>query len=91
MTKLTKWAIPSTGEVRRVYVERPGLKAKLWFEKSENPLATFGVHSYGNDADFSVVRVPGEPIHITEARAALADVQLDMNRCTWNEILAQAK
>jgi hypothetical protein len=91
MTKLTRWAHPKTGAVRRVYVERKGLKAKLWFEKEDSPLGTsFAVHYYGNDADFSVTRVPGEAVHITEAREALTDLKLDIKNSSWDEIVAKA-
>ncbi|HVC95630.1 MAG TPA: hypothetical protein VND64_18195 [Pirellulales bacterium] len=92
MTKLLRWTSPKTGQVRRIYVERKGLKAKLWFEKDNGPYGgLFAVHFYGNDADFSVTRVPGEAVQITEAREALAEFKLDIKSCTWDEIAAKAK
>jgi hypothetical protein len=92
MTKLNRWASPKTGQVGRIYVERKGLKAKLWFEKEESPFgSSFAVHYHGNESDFSVNRVPGEAVHITEARDALADLKLDIKSCTWDEIAAKAK
>lgn len=84
-TTLKKW--PFAGEAKRVYVERPQLKAKLWFERRGD---SFDVRHYGNDADFGVVAVPGEPVPVQEARAALHDVGLDLNRCRWADILAKA-
>jgi hypothetical protein len=91
MTKLIRWSSQKTGQVRRVYIERTGLKLKLWIEKEEgSPGRLFAVHFYGNEADFSVQRVPGEAIQITEARAALADLGLDIKSCTWDEIVAKA-
>lgn len=91
MTRLTKWCSPRTGEVKRVNIERKGLKVKLWIERIPEAPSGFEVRYYGNEADFSVPRVPGEPPHVSEARAALAEVGLDLNRCSWDDIVAKAK
>jgi hypothetical protein len=92
MSKLTRWTNSKTGKVRRIYIERKGLKARLWFEKDDSPLGgPFAVHFYGNEFDFSVSRVPGEPVQITEAREVLAEFKLDIKSCTWEEIVANAE
>lgn len=85
-TALKKW--PAEGESKRIYVQRPKLQAKLWFERRGD---SFEIRHYGNDADFGVVSVPGEPIAYQEARAALSELGLDINRCRWADILAKAK
>lgn len=92
MTRLRPFIHSETGKVRRVYIQRSGLEAKLWFQKSKSPHATFDVRFEGDGAEFGVVPRPGEPIHLTTARAALDDLGLDMNTCTWQQIvdLAQA-
>jgi hypothetical protein len=86
MTTLKKWIHPKTGKLTRVYVERPGLRAKLWFEEQGR---SFGARYHGNEQDFTVP-VGGEPIHKKEAREALSDVSLDIDHCTWADIVARA-
>jgi hypothetical protein len=78
-----------TSQVQRVYVERQGLQAKLWFEKTADG---YRVRHQGDAADFSVYSgaATGEAIHIHEAREALEDVGLDLNRCSWDDIVSKS-
>lgn len=88
-TRLKKHTHPRTGEVTRVYIVRKSLHAKLWLQKTATG---FEVRHQGTDADFSVTSRAslGEAIHIREAREALQDVGLDINRCTWDDIVKKA-
>jgi hypothetical protein len=79
-----------TGKVGRVYVKRPGLHAKLWLEESRYHSGMCEVRFDGNAADFSETSNAGEAAHIAEARMALADLGLDMTRCTWDDIVVRA-
>ena len=64
---LRRVADPRNPEViQRVYVERPGLRAKLWFEASANSPTGFVVHFRGNSEDFTVTPLGAEPIQIQE-------------------------
>ena len=69
-----------------VRVKRSGLEAKLWFQKSGSG---FNIRHYGCDDDFSVVGHPGEPIHLIEARQALEDVGLNIDKCSWDDIVSK--
>jgi len=86
-TKLKRTISPKTGRVRRVYVKRNGLKAKLWFQRTTSG---FQIRHFGSNADFSVSGHPGEPIHVAEARQALEDLGLDINCCSWDDIVAKS-
>lgn len=91
MTRLTKWTHPKSGEVRRVYVEREGLKVKLWLEPAHSTSSACEVHFYGNETEFGRPTVDGEPLKLTVARQALADVGLDLTHCTWSDIVAKSQ
>jgi hypothetical protein len=84
MTTLHPYRDPKSGEIRRVYVRRPGLTARLWFQKSR--CSGFDVRFDTTRGDFSVICTPGDAAHVVEARAALADVGLELTRCTWTDI-----
>jgi len=90
MTILRPYHDPKTGNVRRVYVRRPQLTAKLWFEKSKLWDANFDVRFDSTRGSFSVDCAAGEATHVAEARAALSDVGLDMTSCSWNEIVERS-
>ncbi len=77
-------------DVKRVYIIRPGLKAKLWFSKSKRK-GRFEVRFQGEPDDFTVSLLDNEPIHLREAREALREVGLDMDQCFWEDIVAKAK
>lgn len=77
--------------VKRVYVERPGLLAKLWFEPNPSAPTAFIVGHRGDDDSFTVTLGAAEPMHIAEARAALLDMGLDFNKCTWNDIVNKSQ
>ena len=87
-TKLKKEFNSKTGKVSRVHILRRGLKAKLWIQKAER---RFDIHYKGQRDEFSVLRHTGEPPHFCEAREALHDVGLDINSCSWDDIVAKAK
>ena len=76
--------------IKRVYVERPGLMAKLWFEPNPEAPSAFLVGHRGDDDSFTVTLGAAEPMHIAEAREALLDVGLDFNKCTWLDIVEKA-
>jgi hypothetical protein len=90
MTTLCPAVDAKSGKVRRVYVKRPGLSVKLWIEESRLHKGLCEVRFEGNEADFVESRASGEAAHIAEARAALAELGLDMTTCSWNEIVAEA-
>jgi hypothetical protein len=50
----------------------------------------FEVRFDGNHADFSETSSGGEAAHVAEARMALADVGLDMTKCSWDDIVVRA-
>ncbi len=90
MTILRPYHDPKTGNVRRVYVRRPQLTAKLWFEKSKLWDANFDVRFDSTRGSFSVDCAAGDATHVVEARAALSEVGLDMTSCTWNDIVERS-
>ncbi len=87
-TKLKKEVNSKTGKVSRVHILRHGLKAKLWIQEAER---RFDIRYQGQPEDFSVLPHTGEPLHFCEAREALHDVGLDINSCSWADIVAKAK
>ncbi|HVC96078.1 MAG TPA: hypothetical protein VND64_20515 [Pirellulales bacterium] len=91
MTILRPYHDPKTGNVRRVYVRRPQLTAKLWFEKSKSWDAGFEVRFDSTRGQFSLDSTAGEATHVAEARAALGEAGLDMTTCTWNDIVERCK
>jgi hypothetical protein len=91
MTTLRPYNDPKSGKIRRVYVRRPGLKAYLWFEKSKLWEASFDVRFDATRGSFSVLPTSGEASHVAEARAALAEVGLDLTSCSWSDIVERAE
>lgn len=91
MTQLRAWTHPKTGRVHRVYVKRPGLRGKIWFEKSKVWDTGFDVRVDNRDGSFSAVTMSGDAPHIVEARAALAELGLEMSNCTWSDIVEAAR
>jgi hypothetical protein len=77
--------------VKRVYVERPGLTAKLWFEANPDSVSAFVVGHRGDDDSFTVKMGGSEPTHIAEARDALLDVGLELDKCSWTDIVNKAQ
>ena len=55
-TKLERTVSQKTGAVRRVYVKRKGLKAKLWFQPTTSG---FQIRYSGNDADSAIRTLTG--------------------------------
>jgi len=90
MTQLHPLVHKRSGKVFRIYVKRSGVYAKLWFEESRNYTGMCDVKFTGHEGDFSGSRTSGETAYIAEARAALADLGLDMATCTWNDIVERA-
>ena len=90
-TVLRKVVHPRTGRVRRVFIRRPGLRAKLWFEPDAHSPSKFVVKFQGDPDAFTVTRLPGEPIHMTEAREALLELGLDLEKCSWEDIVKAAQ
>src|SRR5258708_1086353 len=90
MTQLHPLVHRRTGKVQRIYVKRSGLQAKLWFEESRYHTGMCEVRFKGHEGDFGGSRTNGEAAYISAARAALADVGLDMTTCTWNDIVERA-
>ncbi len=90
-TVLRKVVHPRTGHVRRVFIRRPGLRAKLWFEPDSHSPTKFVVKYQGDPDAFTVTRLPGEPIHMTEAREALLELGLDLEKCSWEDIVRAAR
>ncbi len=90
-TVLRKVVHPRTGRVRRVYIRRPRLRAKLWFEPDSHSPTKFVVKFQGDPDGFTVTRLPGEPIHMTEAREALLELGLDLEKCSWEDIVKAAQ
>jgi hypothetical protein len=90
MTTLRPAVDAKSGKIRRVYLKRPGLHVKLWIEESRLHKGLCEVRFEGNEADFVESRASGEAAHIAEARAALADLGLDMTTCSWNDVVAEA-
>ncbi len=90
-TVLRKVVHPRTGRVRRVLIRRPGLRAKVWFEPDSHSPTKFVVKHQGDPDAFTVTRLPGEPIHMTEARDALLELGLDLEKCSWEDIVKVAQ
>jgi hypothetical protein len=87
MTTLRTASDVKSGRVRRIYVRRSGLRGKVWFEESRYH---HGMCEVRHEGDCGETGDSGEAAHIAEARAALADMGLDMARCSWNDIVELA-
>jgi hypothetical protein len=87
MTCLKAASDVKSGKVRRVYVRRPGLRAKVWFEESRYH---HGICEVRCEGDCGVAGDSAELPHIAAARAALAEMGFDMARCTWRDIVELA-
>ncbi|MDA7977391.1 MAG: hypothetical protein MPJ50_01320 [Pirellulales bacterium] len=83
--------VDENGNARRVYLRRPGLTAKVWFERSTSSPNEFDVHHSGDIQGYSVSTLTNEPLHLVEAREGLHDLGMDIDTCSWRQLLKSAK
>lgn len=90
-TRLVKsQRMDEAGHVKRIYLKRPGLKAKVWFERSTTNPATFDIHHSGDLQGYTVTTLTNEPLHLVEAREGLSDLGLELGTCSWMQLAKKA-
>ncbi len=83
--------VDDNGEAKRIYLRRSGLTAKVWFERSASSSSAFEIHHSGDLEGYSVSTLTNEPLHLIEAREGLHDLGLDIDACSWKQLLKIAK
>ncbi len=83
--------LDENGNAKRIYLRRQGLSAKVWFEQSTTSQSTFEIHHSGDLQGYSVSTLTNEPLHLLEAREGLHDLGLDIDQCSWKQLLRIAE
>lgn len=83
--------VDDNGDAKRIYLRRAGLTAKVWFERSSSSPSAFDIHHSGDMQGYSVSTLTNEPLHLVEAREGLHDLGLDIDACSWKQLLKLAK